>query len=141
MMTAADVEPKTKRRAPAKERLSHIKPRHLNAGEAAFYLGISVFHLHRLREKHPLYRPDVRKPNAQSAGENVPEKSKTSKKPHGQKDQDPLWSKELLDFISFAWGVPQDGPQVRELEDDEAYELWTSMREEERKRFQKKAGY
>lgn len=135
-------------RLPAKKRLTHIKQINFNADEAAYYLGISIAYFYKLQEHHPLYRPDRCKPSRKTDEEmkalRQKMKSDAPRRP-GKKGVIPMWSRELLDFISFSWGVPQDAPKgtipQRELEDDEAYGLWKEMREEAYQKYKEKAGY
>lgn len=111
--------------ASAREHGKHVPRLVWNAQDAAEILGMSVWALLDLRHKHPLYRPDVERSGLGRPG----------KEP---KDPRPMWSDELLKLIAFAWRKTAQGE--RQYTDDEAYQLWLDMNEEERERYMARSG-
>lgn len=107
------------------ERLKHVPRLIWNAQETAESLGISVWALLDLRQKHPLYHPDVERPGLGRPGKE-------------QKEPRPMWSDEHVKLIAFAWRKTAQG--VRQYTDDEAHQIWLDMNDEERDQYMTKSG-
>lgn len=88
----------------------------LTTDQAAKSLAFSVRTFHELRATHPLYAPD----GSRTIVENP------------KKDM-PLWSIELIKLIAFARSFTAQG--VRQLTDDEAFEIKKRMGEKKRREY------
>lgn len=88
----------------------------LTLEQTAKSLGLSIRTFHELRSTHPLYAPD--------GSRTIVENSK--------KDM-PLWSRELVELIAFARSITAQG--VRQLTDDEAFEIKKRMGEKKRREY------
>ena len=113
-----------------RERLAYVPRLLWNAEESAAMLGLSVFQMLRLREKHAFYRPDCFVPSRC-----MPQEAGEGKKPRLH----PLWHIRHLELIAFAWTVDENGQ--RQYEDKEAYDRWKDIQNETDHGYAKAAGY